>query len=42
MKNLTFALDENVRLGPPFNESEVDKYFLHFERAAQNLKWPTD
>ena len=25
---MTFALGENVRLGPPFNESEVDKYFL--------------
>ena len=27
---------------PPFNESEVDKYFQHFERVAQNLRWPTD
>ena len=21
---------------------EVDKYFQHFERVAQNLRWPTD
>ena len=37
-----FNLGKNVRLVPPFNESEVDKYFQHFERVAQNLKWPTD
>ena len=35
-----FDLGKNVRLVPPFNESEVDKYFQHFERVAQNLKWP--
>ena len=37
-----FDLGKNVRLVPPFNESEVDKYFQHFERVAQNFKWPTD
>ena len=37
-----FDLPKNVRLVPPFNESEVDKYFQHFERVAQNLKWPVD
>ena len=37
-----FDLGKNVRLIPPFNESEVDKYFQHFERVAQNLKWPID
>ena len=37
-----FDLPKNVRLVPPFNESEVDKYFQHFERVAQNLKWPID
>ena len=29
-----FDLGKNVRLVPPFNESEVDKYFQHFERVA--------
>ena len=24
----------------PFQEVEVDKYFLHFEKVAENLKWP--
>ena len=33
-----FDLGKNVRLVPPFNEPEVDKYFQHFERVAQNLK----
>ena len=37
-----FDLDKNVQLVAPFNESEVDKYFQHFKRVAQNLKWPTD
>ena len=37
-----FDLGKNVRLVPPFNESEVDKYFQHFETVAQNLRWPTD
>ena len=38
-----FDLGKNVRLVPPFNESEiVDKYSQHFERVAQNLSWPTD
>ena len=36
-----FDVGKNVRLVPPFNESEVDKYFQHFERVAQNLRWPT-
>ena len=22
------------------NEADVDKYFLHFEKVAQNLEWP--
>ena len=37
-----FDLGKNVRLVPPFNEPEVNKYFQHFERVAQNLRWPTD
>ena len=37
-----FDFGKNVRLVPPFTESEVDKYFQHFESVAQNLKWPTD
>ena len=37
-----FDLGKNMQLVPPFNKSEIDKYFQHFERVAQNLKWPAD
>lgn len=32
-----------MRLVPPFDELEIDKYFQHFEKVAENLKkWPKD
>ena len=37
-----FDLGKNVRLVPPFNESEIDMYFQHFDRVAQKLRWRTD
>ena len=27
---------------PTFSETEVDKYFLHFEKVAYSLKWLRD
>ena len=33
-----FDVGKNVQLVLPFYESEVDKFFQHFERVAQNLK----
>ena len=30
----------NIRLVPPFQEKEVDKYFAHFEKVADSLNWP--
>ena len=27
---------------PPFQEREIDKYFLHFEKVATSLEWPRD
>ena len=30
------------RLVPKFEEKEVDKYFLHFEKIAESLKWPKE
>ena len=27
---------------PKFNEKEVEKLFLHFEKVAISLKWPSD
>ena len=35
-----FDATKNIRLVPKFVEKEVDKYFLHFEKIANSLKWP--
>ena len=35
-----FDVSKYIKLVPPFHESDVDKYFLHFEKIAQNLEWP--
>ena len=32
----------NIRLVPPFQEKEVDKYFVHFEKVADSLNWPKE
>ena len=37
-----FDVTKYIRLVPPFQEKEVDKYFLHFEKNAENLKWPKE
>ena len=34
-----FDVTKHTRLVPPFQEKEVDKYFLNFEKVAENLKW---
>ena len=36
----TFDATKNIRLVPKFQEADVDKYFLHFEKIADSLKWP--
>ena len=38
----TFDVTKHIRLVPPFQEKEVDKHFLHFEKVAENLKWPKE
>ena len=35
-----FDIVAHVKLVPEFTERDVDKYFLAFERAADNFKWP--
>ena len=35
-----FDIAKNIRLVPPFNERDVDCYFVHFERVATSLFWP--
>ena len=37
-----FDVTKHIQLVPPFQEKEVDKYFLHFEKVAENLKWPRE
>ena len=37
-----FDVTKHIRLVRPFQEKEVDKYFLHFEKVAENLKWPKE
>ena len=33
-----FDVIKHIRLVPPFQEKEVDKYFLHFEKNYRKLK----
>ena len=37
-----FDISKQIRFVPPFQEREVDKYFLHFEKIATSLEWPRD
>ena len=41
-KASAFDPARNVRLVPPFQEKEVDKYFAHFEKVADSLNWPKE
>ena len=36
--SLKFDVSKYFKLVPPFQEADVDKYFLHFEKVAQNLE----
>ena len=37
-----FDVTKHIRLVPPFQEIEVDKYFLYIGKVAENLKWPKE
>lgn len=37
-----FEVTKYIKLVPPFQETDVDKYFLHFEKVAESLKWPKE
>ena len=41
-KASAFDPARNIRLVPPFQEKEVDKYFAHFEQVADSLNWPKE
>ena len=38
----TFDPARNIRLVPPFQEKEVDKYFAHFVKVSGSLNWPKE
>ena len=40
--NSNFEVTKHIKLVPPFQETDVDKYFLHFEKVAESLKWPKE
>ena len=37
-----FGVTKHIRLFPPFQEKEVEKYFLYFGKVAANTKWPKE
>ena len=41
-KASVFDPARNIRLVPPFQEKEVNKYFAHFEKVADSLNWPKE
>ena len=38
----SFDATKNIRLVLKFEEKEVNRYFLHFEKIANSLKWPKE
>ena len=42
VKSTGFDVSKHIRLVPPFQENEVDKYFIHFEKIATSLEWPQE
>ena len=41
-KSTGFDVSKHIRLVPPIQEKEVDKYFVHFEKIATSLEWPKE
>ncbi|XP_062892746.1 uncharacterized protein LOC134339901 [Mobula hypostoma] len=37
-----FTATQKFRLVPPFDDTDVDLYFLHFEKVAASQDWPRD
>ncbi|XP_065893824.1 uncharacterized protein [Dysidea avara] len=37
-----FDVTRHIRFVPPFQETEPDRYFLHFEKVATSLEWPRE
>ena len=41
-KSANFDISKQIRFVSAFQETEVDKYFTHFEKIARSLAWPKD
>ena len=41
-RHTEFDVSKQIRFVPSFQETEVDKYFLHFEKIASSLEWPKE
>ena len=41
-RETTFNVSKHMKFVTSFAETEVDKYFQHFEKVAQSLKWPKE
>ena len=37
-----FDMSKHIRFVPPFQDTAVDNYFLHFEKIASSLEWPKE
>ena len=40
--NSRFEVTKYLKMVPPFQDRDVDKYFMHFEKLAESLSWPVD
>ncbi|XP_062894791.1 uncharacterized protein LOC134341016 [Mobula hypostoma] len=41
-RGVSINVSQEVKLVPLFAEEDVDRYFLHFEKVAENRKWPRE
>jgi len=42
VKTAKFDMSKHIQFVPPFQDSEVDKYFLHFEKVVSSFEWPKE
>ena len=42
VRSTGFDVSKHIRLVPPFQEDEVDKHFVPFEKIATSLEWPRE
>ena len=40
--SISFDASKHIQFVPQFQEKEVNKFFLHFEKVATSLAWPKE